>query len=175
MFRITLTLGRRIGLRPAPLTLTANPNPNRKLTVSVRPKSLVLFGPTRTGKTTWARSLGSHVYFMGMMSGEVAIRDMPDAEYAIFDDMRGGIKFFQSWKEWFGAQMVVTVKKLYRDPVQITWGKPCIWIANRDPRLDMDHDDVDWMEGNCVFIEVGHSFISHANNTLPREQTEESV
>lgn len=94
------------------------------LTCLGRVRSLCLYRPTKVGKTTWARSLGNHVYFMGLMSGEVALRDMPDAEYAVFDDMRGGIKFFQAWKEWFGAQLVVTVKKLYRDPVQVKWGKP---------------------------------------------------
>lgn len=102
---------------------------------------------------------------MGILSGEVALRDMPTAQYAIFDDMRGGIKFFPSWKEWFGCQMVVTVKKLYRDPVQINWGKPCIWLSNGDPRTDMERDDMDWLEGNCDFVYVEDSLIAHANNT----------
>lgn len=31
-----------------------------------RPKSLILCGPTRLGKTEWARSLGTHMYFNGM-------------------------------------------------------------------------------------------------------------
>lgn len=130
------------------------------------------------GKTTWARSLGDHVYFMGMISGEVALRDMPDAKYAVFDDIRGGIQFFPAWKEWLGAQAVVTVKKLYRDPVQMEWGKPSIWLANSDPREQMRADitertprskvdavenDIQWLEGNCDFVYVGESFISHAN------------
>lgn len=115
---------------------------------------------------------------MGVMSGEVALRDMPDADYAVFDDMRGGIEFFPSWKEWLGSQAVVTVKKLYRDPVQVKWGKPCIWLANSDPREQMQADvtertprgkidaimnDVAWLEGNCIFVYVGDSIISHAN------------
>lgn len=31
-----------------------------------RPRSLILWGPTRTGKTVWARSLGRYVYRKGM-------------------------------------------------------------------------------------------------------------
>lgn len=100
---------------------------------------------------------------MGVMSGEVALRDMPDANYAVFDDIRGGIKFFPSWKEWFGAQKIVSVKKMYRDPVQIKWGKPCIWLSNTDPRIGLDECDTEWLEGNCIFIYVGESIISHAN------------
>lgn len=101
---------------------------------------------------------------MGVMSGEVALRDMPEADFAIFDDMRGGIDFFPSWKEWLGGQQVVTVKKLYRDPVQIQWGKPSIWLSNVDPRTQLkNHEDVEWLQGNCKFVYVEHSLIAPAN------------
>lgn len=126
--------------------------------------SLVIYGPSRVGKTTWARSLGRHAYFMGMMSGEVALRDMQDAEYAVLDDMRGGMEFFPSWKEWMGCQQVITVKKLYRDPVQVTWGKASIWLSNTDPRLQLkSRDDIDWLEANCIFVNMEESIIAHAN------------
>lgn len=114
---------------------------------------------------------------MGVMSGEVALRDMDNATYAVFDDMRGGIEYFPSWKEWLGSQAVVTVKKLYKDPVQVKWGKPCIWLSNGDPRSQLrssvNHlnegkmaaveNDIQWLEGNCDFVYVGESIISHAN------------
>lgn len=101
---------------------------------------------------------------MGAMSGDVVLRDMEGAEYAVFDDMRGGIDFFPSWKEWLGGQLVCTVKKLYRDPVQISWGKPSIWLSNVDPRTQLKSpEDVEWLEGNCTFVYVGASLISHAN------------
>lgn len=134
-----------------------------------RSRSLVLYGASRLGKTLWARSLGPHVYVMGMLSGAVLLRDAPEAKYAVFDDMRGGIGMFPSFKEWLGAQSVVTVKKLYRDPVQLKWGKPCIWLANSDPRDQLRQDitmhtppgrvalieaDVAWLEANCVFVEL---------------------
>lgn len=97
---------------------------------------------------------------MGVMSGEVALRDMQDAQYAVFDDMRGGIDFFPSWKEWLGGQRIVTVKKLYRDPVQIEWGRPSIWLSNTDPRSQLKtHDDVMWLEANADFVFVGESIV----------------
>lgn len=109
---------------------------------------------------------------MGMMSGEVALRDMPGADYAIFDDMRGGIEFFPAWKEWLGAQQVVTVKKLYRDPIQCEWGRPSIWLSNMDPRGQLKStDDILWLEANCMVVELDHSIISHASRELPQAES----
>lgn len=126
-----------------------------KLTVIGRCLSLVLFGDSRTGKTLWARSLAPHLYTVGMVSGsELKKASNDDVKYAVFDDIRGGIKFFPAFKEWLGAQQYVTVKELYREPRLVKWGKPSIWISNDDPRLVMDPGDVSWMEANCVFVEV---------------------
>lgn len=117
--------------------------------------SLVLYGETRTGKTLWARSLGPHIYNVGLVSGAECIKALHgDVKYAIFDDIRGGMKFFPAFKEWLGAQMTVTVKLLYRDPMLVAWGRPTIWISNDDPRLGMDPSDANWLESNAVFIDV---------------------
>lgn len=85
-----------------------------------------------------------------------------DVKYAIFDDIRGGIKFFPAFKEWLGAQAFVTIKELYREPALTKWGKPSIWISNDDPRHAMEPGDVSWLEANCHFIEVTEA-IFHAN------------
>lgn len=114
--------------------------------------SLVLFGDSRTGKTLWARSLGPHIYNVGLVSGEECMKS--HVEYAVFDDIRGGIKFFPAFKEWLGCQKWVTVRRLYRDPKLMLWGKPSIWISNTDPRLGMDPADVTWLEANCTFVEI---------------------
>nr|QWY79442.1 MAG: replication-associated protein [Cressdnaviricota sp.] len=129
-----------------------------------RPKSLILFGPSRTGKTSWARSLGSHVYFERLFSGKEALGGMLDVEYAVFDDC--SINHMPGWKSWFGAQATVGVRAMYRDAQYMKWGKPIVWCCNRDPRIDMRvdienershtwfQDDIDWMEANCIFINV---------------------
>nr|UBJ26229.1 replication-associated protein [Giant panda feces-associated gemycircularvirus] len=137
-----------------------------------RPKSLVLYGPSRTGKTSWARSLGRHAYFERLFSGKEALAEMADAKYAVFDDC--SIDHMPGWKSWFGAQMTVGVRPLYRDAVYVRWGKPIIWCCNRDPRIDMRNDidnershkwyqdDIDWIEANCIFVHVAEP-IFHAN------------
>lgn len=90
-----------------------------------------------------------------MISGsELKKVENDDVKYAIFDDIRGGIKFFPAFKEWLGAQAYVTIKELYREPALTRWGKPSVWISNDDPRLVMEAGDVTWMEANCIFIEV---------------------
>ena len=99
--------GHAAGLNMSNISVTGNRNGIR-----TRRRGLVAFGPTRTGKTTWARSLGNHIYTVGLISGEELMK-APTAEYAVFDDMRGGIKFFPAYKEWFGAQEYVTIKQQY--------------------------------------------------------------
>lgn len=66
------------------------------------------------------------------------------------------MKFFHSFKEWMGAQTYVTVKRLYKEPKLVRWGKPSIWLSNTDPRLDMDPSDASWMEDNAVFIDISN-------------------
>lgn len=131
------------------------------LTFLGRRKSLCVYGASRLGKTLWARSLGRHVYFCGLFSGKELINNL-DVDYAIFDDMQGGIGFFHGWKNWFGCQLNFQVKQMYRDPVNVTWGKTCIWLSNDDPRDSMKNSDIEWINENCIFVEVTAP-IFHAN------------
>lgn len=132
-----------------------------QLTDTGRRRSLILWGPTRVGKTVWARSHGEHAYFCGLYSAAEAMR-YRDVEYAVFDDIQGGIKFFPGFKNWLGCQAQFQVKALYRDPVLIDWGKPSIWVANTDPRADMVVEDIQWLEGNCDFVYIEET-IFHAS------------
>lgn len=131
------------------------------LTYLGRKTSLVLWGPSRTGKTTWVRSLGPHLYFCGLYSYKEAIK-AATATYAIFDDIQGGIKFFPAFKNWMGCQYQFQIKGLYRDPELLTWGKPSAWVANSDPREDLSPTEAEWLEANCVFVNVTTT-IFHAN------------
>lgn len=115
-----------------------------------RGKSLVLYGPTRTGKTEWARSLGKHAYFGGLFSLE---EDISSANYAIFDDIAGGLSFFPQYKSWLGSQLQFYTTDKYKKKKLVNWGRCCIWIANEDPRMD-PKADLEWLEGNCVFVNV---------------------
>lgn len=128
-----------------------NPQPER-------PKSLILYGPTRLGKTEWARALGKHMYFNGMFN----LDDWDDeAQYAIFDDMDW--KYFINWKCWLGAQKHFTCTDKYRKKQSITWGHPAIWLNNESPlavdsegkyKLGLSNADADWIMKNCVIVQA---------------------
>lgn len=136
--------------------------------MSHRRRSLILFGPSKTGKTSYARSLGPHIYFGSQFSGAIALDGIHDAQYAVFDDWKGGFNGLPGYKDWFGAQWDVSVKRLHYDPVMVRWGRPIIWICNKDPRYLMSREsetvDWDWMEENVFFVEVTDKlFTFHAN------------
>lgn len=103
------------------------------------------------------------MHFAGLYSGSEAIRAQEsDVEYAVFDDIAGGIRFFPNYKCWLGGQYQFNVKVLYRDPVCITWGRPAIWLSNSDPRDDVTDDERRWLDGNCKFVYITEP-IFHAN------------
>lgn len=144
----------------------------------------MLYGDSQTGKTTWARSLGKHIYFEKQFSGKIALTEGPSCEYAVFDDMSGGLSFFPGWKGWLGCQSWISVKQLYRDPVSFNWNKPSVWCTNRDPRKDMERsitkddgkffaDDLDWLEANCIFVSVDHwnPLVTFRANSTSTEMT----
>lgn len=110
----------------------------------------MVYGPSRLGKTIWARSLGNHAYFGGLFSLDESIDDVA---YAVFDDMQGGIEFFHAYKFWLGHQRQFYATDKYKRKKLITWGKPAIWLANTDPREDRGAD-VGWLEANCIFVYV---------------------
>lgn len=124
-----------------------------------RVKSLILYGDTRLGKTLWARSLGTHAYFGGLFSLDEPIDDV---EYAVFDDLQGGLEFFHAYKFWLGAQAQFYATDKYRHKKLIHWGRPSIYISNSDPRLDKNAD-IPWLEGNCLFVYIPESIIHIAS------------
>lgn len=119
-----------------------------------RRKSLILYGPTRTGKTVWARSLGRHTYFHTMFN----LREFDEsAEYAVFDDLMGGFESFKMYKAWLGAQKEFTVTDKYARKRKVLWGKPTILLMNESPfSYAVDHE---WLMGNCHIVEIAQSII----------------
>jgi len=127
-----------------------------------RVKSLVLYGDPLTGKTTWARSLGEHVYSMRQLNLKELVAKQATAHYAVLDDV--DIRFFPGYKEWL-CQPYISAKLLYKDVTNIKWGRPSIWCTNKDPRNIIwaeinkgnplwTEEDIQWLEANCIFVSV---------------------
>lgn len=115
-----------------------------------RPRSLVLIGPSRSGKTEWARSLGHHMYFNNLIN----LDDWDEtADYIILDDFSSDInKFFPCWKCFFGGQKQFTLTDKYRGKRTVHWGKPMIWLSNEDifGKLNIEH--INFIKANCEVV-----------------------
>lgn len=122
-----------------------------------RGRSLILIGPSRLGKTVWARSLrANHVHFGNMFNLD-EFRE--DCDYVIFDDMQGGLEYFPGYKGWLGHQSHFTATDKYRGKRAVNWGKPAIWCSNSDPRADKGAD-ADWLDANCEFVFINESIVT---------------
>lgn len=104
--------------------------------ISQRPRTLVLVGPTRLGKTQWARSLGPHNYFNSNFNFK---KWNPDAKYCIIDDF--GWEYFASTHHhhaalkaltWGQEEVEVTDKYMPKETIK---GMPCIFICNQLPGI----------------------------------------
>jgi len=116
-----------------------------------RKRSLILIGPSRVGKTEWARCLGSHFYMNGSWNLG-CFRE--DVEYGIFDDLEFGM--FKYFKQFMGCQQseFSVSDKFIRNSV-IRFGKPCIWLCNEDiDSWKMSSRMYDWVSRNCDIVYV---------------------
>uniref|UniRef100_A0A8E7G1T8 Replication-associated protein n=1 Tax=Turdus hortulorum Genomoviridae sp. TaxID=2814995 RepID=A0A8E7G1T8_9VIRU len=93
---------------------------------------------------------GSHAYFGGLFCLDESVTDV---DYAVFDDMQGGLEFFHGYKFWLGCQSQFYATDKYKGKKLIDWGRPSIWLSNEDPRHDKGAD-VDWLNGNCIFVRL---------------------
>lgn len=115
-----------------------------------RPRSLVLIGPSRSGKTEWARSLGRHMYFNNLLN----LDDWDDTvDYIILDDFSSDItKYLPSWKCFFGGQKEFTLTDKYRGKKTVKWGKPMIWLSNEDIFKNLHLEHIEFIKKNCDVI-----------------------
>lgn len=114
-------------------------------TAQSRPVSLCLIGNSRLGKTEWARSLGTHMYFCGMIN----LDEWDDnAKYMVMDDFDW--KFVPSKKQLIGAQKQIVLTDKYRKKTTVKWGKPVIYLCNfdSDPFNFMTPTEMSWYELN---------------------------
>jgi hypothetical protein len=112
-----------------------------------RPMSLVIVGPSRKGKTEMARSLGQHHY----VHGEFHVPEISDrAEYLIIDDC-GWKGWRTTMKSWIGGQKEISVRRLYKGGVNITWDRPCVIVCNDLPETIRNDP---WFSANTIIITI---------------------
>jgi len=108
----------------------------------------LLIGDTRTGKTTWARSLDTHMYMHGMFN----LENWDDqAKILILDDIDW--KFLPAKKQLLGGQSNFVLSDKYRRKRNVTGGHPTIYLMNRDNWNEIEKDPIlNWIEGNSVIF-----------------------
>lgn len=123
-----------------------------------RPKSLVLCGPSRLGKTQFARSLGDHAYIANIWDLS-AFDGKPSSfwqhGYVVFDDIDWD-SLKSSAKSWFGAQTDFSVSDKYRRKRRLPGGIPCIFLCNPDAYCGDFYTFIisDWGKANIDVIQV---------------------
>ncbi|AHA82230.1 AC1 [Tomato leaf curl Karnataka virus 3] len=144
----------------------------------IRPISIVIEGDSSTGKTMWARSLGSHNYLCGHLDLSPKIYSN-DAWYNVIDDVDP--HYLKHFKEFMGAQRDWQSNTKYGKPVMIKGGIPTIFLCNKGPNssykeyLDEEKNAAlkQWAIKNAVFITLEEPLYSGRENIAPAEEEEE--
>lgn len=110
-----------------------------------RPKSLWLIGPSRIGKTSWARSLGTHMFFRNCFNLD---KWDSTAAYMVLDDIPW--EYIPAKKCLLTGQGEFELTDKYRKKKSVYWDKPTILCLNDLP--DCAHDSY-WSK-NCVIVEL---------------------
>ncbi|KAJ1386757.1 hypothetical protein SESBI_40558 [Sesbania bispinosa] len=98
----------------------------------IRPKSIIVEGHSRMGKTQWARSLGRHNYLCGHLDFNSRCYSN-DAVYNVIDDISPSYLKMKHWKELLGAQLNWQTNCKYGKPVLIKGDNPSIILCNPGP------------------------------------------
>ncbi|QIE08111.1 replication-associated protein [Camellia oleifera geminivirus] len=143
-----------------------------------RPLSIIIEGPSRIGKTQWARSLGPHNYLAGHLDFSPKAYSN-EVKYNIIDDVAPTYLKMKHWKELIGAQSDWQTNCKYGRPRIITGGIPAIVLCNPgegasyNEFLDKPENQglKNWTLANC-YIEVldGHPLFTTQHNQTPPSQ-----
>nr|QSX72152.1 AC1 protein [Papaya leaf curl China virus] len=144
-----------------------------------RPKSIVIEGDSRTGKTMWARSLGPHNYLCGHLDLSPKVYSN-DAWYNVIDDVDP--HYLKHFKEFMGAQRDWQSNTKYGKPIQIKGGIPTIFLCNPGPTssykeyLNEDKNSAlkDWALKNAEFITLNNPLYSGTNQSATQNSQEEA-
>ncbi|XP_028087439.1 uncharacterized protein LOC114288149 [Camellia sinensis] len=131
-----------------------------------RPKSIITEGPSKIGKTCWARSLGPHNNY----SGHIDLRNHnDDVFYNVIDDVAP--QFLKHWRKFIGAQREWISNCKYARPRKIKGGIPTIILcnpgadsSNRDFLDKHEHAGLQaWTIRNAEFYTIDQPLFAKAN------------
>ena len=117
-------------------------------------KILVLWGPSETGKSAFAHSIGHHIRFHQNLNSD-EFNDDPMVQYAILDDMEWSKISLKMW-----VQEDFNFCTSYRSEHHCNWGCSTIICSNSKPSIFADcnyatSDGKNWIDTNCTFVYIG--------------------
>jgi len=111
-------------------------------------------GPTRIGKTSWARSLGHHMFMSGLFNLDEWDES---ARYLVIDDIDW--KWLPAKKQLLGGQSNFNLSDKYRRKRQVVFGLPTIYCMNYDNYEEIAKDPMlPWLNDNCLRCFVENPF-----------------
>nr|WMX25043.1 AC1 [Sweet potato leaf curl Hubei virus] len=163
---------------PSVLLDWANNNVGGSAARPDRPISLILEGPSRVGKTVWARSLGPHNYLCGHLDLSPKVYSN-DAWYNVIDDVNP--HYLKHFKEFIGAQKNWQSNCKYGKPVQIKGGIPAIVLCNPGEGSSFksylekteNYALYQWTQKNAVFYSIEENLYREepvASTSTPEEE-----
>jgi hypothetical protein len=126
--------------------------------VKKRPKSLILYGASKLGKTDFARALGAYLHFRSTMNLKTFMNvGAENIDYVIWDDVPWSDEALKAerYKNWLGGQDFFTTTDRYLPKADIVWGKPGIYLSNFNPLQNLCKEDVSWIQANCIIVDLG--------------------
>lgn len=123
-----------------------------------RPKSLVVVGRSRLGKTEWARSLGKHVF----QRGEWNLSEFPKYfEYVVFDDFNWSYMLDRQvlLKGFLGCQGEISLTDKYAKKKKLNVNVPSIVLMNPEEyACGFGYFcNSDWGKENIVVVNLNQS------------------
>lgn len=116
-----------------------------EFTKTERAKCLVLIGPTRIGKTNWARSLGRHMFWRT----NVAYGEWDqEARYIVIDDIPW--KYVPHKKGILTQMGQITLTDKYVKKITVLNDKPAIFLTNDN--VVFDDDDINYWRENTTVV-----------------------
>lgn len=117
-----------------------------------RHTSLVIIGPPRSGKTSWAGAWGKPTMMNGGWDMGQLLQD--GSTHLVMNDV--DTRGFRNKRELAGCQKFITATGKYRDERTIPWGKPVIWTCNEDNSVLRDRRLATYLaESEAVIVKLG--------------------
>lgn len=111
-----------------------------------RAKCLIVVGPTRLGKTNWARSLGTHMFWRGQVN--FGNWDQ-EAKYIVIDDIPW--KFIPQKKSILTQMGDITLTDKYVKKLDVKNDKPAIILSNDEPAFE---EEESYWKSNTIIVHV---------------------